>query len=79
MPFGILDYYRVPSSIWFAFLMVDCCELLLGSSLFSEVLRTNSIVRGLTREYRSGKKVLNLFLRYIHFLIEALLLVEYII
>ena len=33
--FGLLDYYWVLSSTWLAFLMVDCCALSLGSSLFS--------------------------------------------
>ena len=49
--FGLLDYYWVPSSTWLAFLMVYCCVLSLGSSLFSEVLRTSSLLRGLTREF----------------------------
>ena len=30
---GLFDYYWVPSSAWLAFLMVDCCELSLRSSL----------------------------------------------
>ena len=34
--------------------MVDCCELSLGSSLFSEALRTSSLLRGLTHEF-SGR------------------------
>ena len=49
--FGLLDYYWVPSRIWLAFLMVYCCALSLGSSLFSEVLRTSSLLRGLTHEF----------------------------
>ena len=49
--FGLLDYYSVPSTTWVAFLMVDCCALSLGSPLFSEVLRTSSLLRGLTREF----------------------------
>ena len=48
--FGPLDYYWVPSSTWLAFLMVFCCALSLGSSLFSEVLRTSFLLRGLTHE-----------------------------
>ena len=42
--FGLLDYYWVSSSTWLAFLMLDCCALSLGSSLFSEVLRTRSLL-----------------------------------
>ena len=49
--FGFLDYYWVPSSTWLAFLMVDCCALSLGSSLFSEVFRTSSLLGGLTHEF----------------------------
>ena len=49
--FGLLDHYWVPNSTWVAFLMVNCCELLLGSSLFSEVLRTSSLLGGLTHEF----------------------------
>ena len=49
--FGLLDYYWVPSSTWLAFLMVCRCALSLGSSLFSEVLRTSSPLRGLTHEF----------------------------
>ena len=49
--FGLLDYYWVPSSTWLAFLMVYCCALSLGSSLFSEVLRTSSLLTGLTHEF----------------------------
>ena len=49
--FGLLDYYWVPSSTWLAFLMVFCCAFSLGSSLFSEVLRTSSLLRGLTHEF----------------------------
>ena len=48
--FGLLDYYWVPSSTWLVFLMVYCCALSLGSSLFSEVLRTSSLLRSLTHE-----------------------------
>ena len=49
--FGLLDYYWVPSNTWLAFLMVYCCALSLGSSLSSEVLRTSSLLRGLTQEF----------------------------
>ena len=49
--FGLLDYYWVPSRIWLAFLMVNCCALSLGSLLFSEVLRTSSLLGGLTHEF----------------------------
>ena len=49
--FGLLDYYWVPSGTWLAFLMVYCCVLWLGSSLFSGVLRTSSLLRGLTHEF----------------------------
>ena len=49
--FGLLDYYWVPSSTWLAFLIVDCCALSLGSSFFSEVLRTSSLPGGLTHEF----------------------------
>ena len=49
--FGLLDLYWVPCSTWLAFLMVDCCALSLESSLFSEVLRTSSLLRGLTHEF----------------------------
>ena len=52
--FGLLDYYWVPSSTWLAFLMVDCCALSLGSSLLSEVLRTSSLLGGLTHEICAG-------------------------
>ena len=48
--FGLMDYYWVPTSTWLAFLMVYCCALSLGSSLFSEVLRTSSPLRGLKHE-----------------------------
>ena len=48
---GLLDYYWVPNSTWLAFLMVDCCALSLGSSLFSEILRTSSLLGGLTYEF----------------------------
>ena len=61
--FGLLGYCWVRNSTWLAFLMVDCtnysCALSLGSSLFfsevsrarvlfSEVLRTISLLGGLT-------------------------------
>ena len=49
--FGLLDYYWVPSSTWLAFLMVDCCTLSLGSSLFSEGLRTSSLLGGPTDKF----------------------------
>ena len=49
--FGLLDYCWVPSSTWLAFLMVYCCALSLGSLLFSEVLRTSPLLRGLTHEF----------------------------
>ena len=50
--FGLLDYYWVPSrSTWLAFLMVYCRALSLGSSLFSEVLRTSSLLGGFTHEF----------------------------
>ena len=42
--FVLLDYYWVPSSTWLAFLMVDCCELSLGNSLFSEVSRMSYLL-----------------------------------
>ena len=48
--FGLLACYWVPSSTWLALLMVDWCALSLGSSLFSEVLRTSSLLGGLTHE-----------------------------
>ena len=48
---GLLDYCWVPSSTWVAFLMLDCCELSLGSSLFLEVLRTISLLGGRTHEF----------------------------
>ena len=48
---GPLDYYWVPRSTWLAFLMVYCCALSLGSSLFLEVLRTSYLLRGLTHEF----------------------------
>ena len=49
--FGLLDYCWMASSTWLAFLMVDCCALSLGSSLFSEVLRTSYFPGGLTHEF----------------------------
>ena len=42
--FGLLSYYWVSSSTWLAFLMVDCCALSLGSSLFSEVSRMSYLL-----------------------------------
>ena len=42
--FGILDDYWVPSSTWLAFLVVDCCELLLKSSLFLGVSRMSYLL-----------------------------------
>ena len=53
--FGLLDYYWVPSSAWLMFLMVYCCALSLGSSLFSEVLRTSPLLEGLTHEFSSRR------------------------
>ena len=49
--FGLLDYYSVPNSPWVASLIVYCYALSLGSSLFSEVLRTSSLLGGLTHEF----------------------------
>ena len=49
--FGLLEYYWVPSSTRVAFLKVDCRELSLGSSLFSEVSRASSLLGGLTHEF----------------------------
>ena len=40
--FGPLNYYWVPSSTWLVFLIVDCCELSLTSSLFSACLYPGS-------------------------------------
>ena len=45
----------VPSSTWLAFLMVYCCALSLGSSLFSEALRTSSLLGGRTHEFSSRR------------------------
>ena len=42
--FGLLGYYWVPSSTRLVFLVVNCCELSLRSSLFSEVSRTSSLL-----------------------------------
>ena len=42
--FGLLDYYWIPSSTWWAFLMVDCCAFSLGSSPLSEISRMSSLL-----------------------------------
>ena len=50
--FGLSDLYWVPSSTWVAFsTLVDCIELSLGISPFSEVLRTTSLLGGLTHDF----------------------------
>ena len=53
--FGLLDYFWAPSSTWVAFLMVDGCELSLGSSLYSEVFRPSFLPGGPTHEFSSRR------------------------
>ena len=53
MPFRAIELLlgAYSSGIWLAFLMVDCWALSLGGSLFSEVLRTSSLLEDLKNEF----------------------------
>ena len=62
--FRLLDYYWVPNSTWLAFLMVGCCALSLGSSVFSEVLRSSSLLGDLTHKF-SARLASTLWLGYV--------------